>query len=168
MPEPRTPAAGATSLRSEVEDLLFREAALLDRREFSAWLELFTDDCVYWIPSMRDEADPAREVSIVYDDHSLLAERVWRLESGLAYAQEPASRTAHLVGNVVVSPPGEDGLVQVESLLMVTDFRRAAQRVYAGRCLHHLRREGDGLAIAFKKVELIDNDGHIGNLSILL
>lgn len=168
MAEPQSPAAGEAELRAEAQDLLFREAALLDRREFSAWLELFTDDCVYWIPSMRDEADPAREVSIVYDDRSLLVERVWRLESGLAYAQEPASRTAHLVGNVTVSAPGDDGVVDVESVLMVTEFRRAAQRVYAGRCLHRLRREAGGLAIAFKKVELIDNDGHIGNLSILL
>lgn len=162
------PAAPGTALCAEVEELLFREAALLDRREFSAWLALYSEDCLYWIPSVRDDADPAREVSIVYDDRRLLGERVWRLESGLAYAQEPASRTAHLVGNVTVSAPGDDGLVGVESVLVVTEFRRAAQRVYAGRCLHRLRREGDALAIAFKKVELIDNDGHIGNLSILL
>lgn len=154
-------------LRDEVEDLLFREAALLDAREFAAWLELFTEDCLYWIPSNTDDLDPSQHVSIVYDQHQQLRERVWRLDSGLAYAQEPQSRTAHLIGNVRVL--GVDGdTIDVESVFVVTEFRRHKQEVHSGRYRHRLRRHGDGLRIAVKKVILINNDGHLGNLSVLL
>jgi benzoate/toluate 1,2-dioxygenase beta subunit len=164
MPEAVTPEAVA--LQAEVEAFLYREARLLDRQRFSDWLELFTADAVYWIPSNSDDLDPARQVSIVYDDASRLRERVWRLESGLAYAQEPQSRTVHLVANVEVRGAGDE--LEAESAFTVSEFRRDRQFVHAGRCLHALRREGGELRIAQKKVELVNNDGHLGNVSLLL
>jgi len=36
--------------RNEVEDLLYREAALLDEWRLEEWLELLTDDAVYQVP----------------------------------------------------------------------------------------------------------------------
>ena len=41
-----TPAA----LVPEVYELLAREAHLLDDRDYEGWLELFTEDCLYWMP----------------------------------------------------------------------------------------------------------------------
>jgi 3-phenylpropionate/cinnamic acid dioxygenase small subunit len=160
-------AEATAALRLEVEALLFREAAFLDRRDFEGWIGLYTDDAIYWIPSMADDVDPARQVSIVYDDYGRLRERVWRLDSGLAYAQEPFSRTLHLVGNVdVVHAAGDE--LHVESALVVTEFRRDRQFLHSARCRHELRREGGELRITLKKIELINNDGHLGNLSLLL
>lgn len=152
--------------RAAVEEFLFHEAALLDARQFDQWLGLFTDDATYWIPSGSDEIDPEREVSIVYDRLPRLRERVWRLGSGMAWAQEPPSRTLHVIGNVVVRPV-DDGL-RVSSALVVTEFRRGRQHTHAGRCRHDLRRAPDGLRIVLKKIELVNNDGSLGNLSILL
>lgn len=151
----------------EVEQFLFREAALLDARDYPGWLKLFTPDAVYWIPSVADEVDPSREVSIVYDDAQFLAERVWRLDSGLAYAQEPHSRTSHLIANIQTAERADGGF-DVRSTFLVAEFRRGQQTLFAGRYQHHLRRDGDDFLIARKKVELIANDGHLGNLSLLL
>src|SRR5258708_5857759 len=36
--------------RGEVEDLLYREAALLDGWQLEDWLELLTDDAIYQVP----------------------------------------------------------------------------------------------------------------------
>ena len=36
--------------RSEVEDLFYQEAALLDEWRLEDWLELLTDDAIYQIP----------------------------------------------------------------------------------------------------------------------
>lgn len=157
----------ALRLRAEVEDLLFREADLLDARDFPGWLALYAEDATYWIPSNADDIDPRRQVSIVYERRAQLAERVWRLDSGLAFAQEPPSRSAHLVGNVRVLDPGDP--IRVTSTFSVVEYRRARVRTWAGRYWHTLRRaDDDGLAIVAKKVELIDNDGHLGNLSLIL
>lgn len=157
----------ALLMRREVEGVLYLEARLLDDRAFGEWLELYTPDATYWIPSTSDDVDPTQEVSIIYDRHAQLRERVWRLESGLAYAQEPGSRTAHVIGNVEVSVE-PDGQVAARSAFVITEFRRERTLVHAGRCLHRLRDDGDGLRIAFKKLDLVNNDGHIGNMSFLL
>ena len=51
--------------RSAVEDFLYMEARLLDNRQFEEWMDLFTDDALYWVPAGRDDIDPSRHVSIV-------------------------------------------------------------------------------------------------------
>jgi len=169
VPETRT-LDGAEALRTlkDVEAFLFDEAALLDARAFDAWLELFAEDAVYWIPSGADQIDPEREVSIVYERRAQLAERVWRLDSGLAYAQEPQSRTSHLVSNVRVSGVDDDGLLRVDAAFVVSEFRRDRLATHAGRYRYVLRPREGGFSIVLKKVELIDNDGHLGNLSLVL
>ena len=64
--------------RQEAEDFLFEEARLLDERLFEAWLHLFTEDGLYWIPIVED-ADPTTQTSILYDDSALLQMRVHHL-----------------------------------------------------------------------------------------
>ena len=41
---------GHLDLRPAVEQALYHEARLLDDRQYRAWLERFTEDCIYWIP----------------------------------------------------------------------------------------------------------------------
>ncbi len=159
-------------LRFEVEQFLYAEAARLDAHDYPGWLELFTPDALYWIPSGADDIDPTREVSIVHDRLNFLTERVWRFDSGLAYAQEPRSRTTHLVSNVRVldvRPHETEGeLIHVEACFIVAEFRRNNRYQHAGRYDYRLHRRGGEFRIDRKKVELIDNDGLLGNLSLLI
>ncbi|MFJ3339178.1 aromatic-ring-hydroxylating dioxygenase subunit beta [Streptomyces sp. NPDC086766] len=161
-----------TTLLPAVQQFLYAEAALLDAEDFPAWLKLFTTDAVYWIPAIGDNIDPSREVSIVHDDVAALSERVWRFDSGLAYAQEPRSRTAHLVTNVRLLDvqPSEGGVLEleVEAGFLIAEFRRGARYQHAGRYEYRLHREDGEFRIRRKKVELINNDGYFGNLSLLL
>lgn len=156
-----------TLSRVDVEDFLYAEARLLDDHLYSTWLELFTEDAVYWVPSGPHGDDPIRDVSIVHDDRQRLAERVSRLESGYAYAQEPRSRTVRHVSNVRVLRT-DGGTAEVESALIVAEWRRDTRSFHAARCTHVLRRNADGLQIARKKVDLVDRDAPLGNLSLLL
>ena len=39
--------------RAEAENLLYREAALLDEGSWDDWLALFTEDAVFWMPAWR-------------------------------------------------------------------------------------------------------------------
>jgi 3-phenylpropionate/cinnamic acid dioxygenase small subunit len=157
---------GPAALRAEVEAFLFREAELLDSGDLDAWLALFAQDATYWVPSGGDDVDPMRRVSIVYDRLPQLRERVWRLRSGVAHAQEPPSRTVHLVSNVVAE--ADEDRIHARSAFIVAEFRRGRRHVHAGRYRHELRRTDAGFAIVAKKAELVDNDGYLGNLSILL
>jgi 3-phenylpropionate/cinnamic acid dioxygenase small subunit len=147
------------------EEFLYHESALLDERRFEEWLDLYTDDAVYWIPQ-GDEEDPGRHVSIVYDDRRRLHERVLRLSSGFAYSQDPPSRTCHVVGNVVAHD-GEGGEVDVSSTLLVAEVRRNTQNVFAGRVGHTLVVDGDRYRIRRKVVRLVNSDIPLGNVTFL-
>jgi len=166
VPDASVADVDALWLRAEVEALLFHEAELLDAGDLEGWLALLADDATYWVPSGGDDIDPSREVSIVHDTLAQLRERVWRMQSGAAHAQQPPSRTVHVIGNVTVEGDGEE--VEASSTFAVCEFRRGRQQLYAGRYRHRLRRAGDGLEIVAKKAELVNNDGYLGNLSFLL
>jgi 3-phenylpropionate/cinnamic acid dioxygenase small subunit len=146
-------------------DFLYHETALLDERRFEEWLELFTEDAVYWIPQ-GDEADAARHVSLVYDDRRRLHERVLRLSSGFAYSQDPPSKTCHVVGNVQVADP-TGGELEVTSTLLVAEVRRNTQNVFAGRVTHTLVPDDGSFRIRRKIVRLVNSDVPLGNVSFL-
>src|SRR5262245_4313145 len=63
------------------------------------WLGLFAADGIYWLP-IDEQADPEREPSIIYDDATQRAKRVFQLRQGSHYAQVPPSRTVHVISNV--------------------------------------------------------------------
>jgi 3-phenylpropionate/cinnamic acid dioxygenase small subunit len=147
-------------------EFLYHEAALLDERRLQEWLELYSDDALYWIPQGED-ADPQRQVSIVYDDRRRLHERVLRLTSGFAYSQDPPSRTTHIVGNVRVLSNGDDA-VQVASTLMLVEVRRNTQNVFAGSVEHELVPAGDSFRIRRKVVRLVNSDVPLGNVTFLI
>ena len=154
-----------TGLRARVERFLFEEAQLLDEGRFDEWLALYAEDAVYWVPSQPGQNDPQHTASIMYEDVAVLEMRVRRLSHPRAYAFDPAPRTTHLVGNVVVED-ARDGLVIVASALVMTEFRGDAITTYSGRVRHELRPQGDSFLIARKRVDLINCDGVHGVITV--
>ncbi|GAA1313162.1 aromatic-ring-hydroxylating dioxygenase subunit beta [Pseudonocardia xinjiangensis] len=153
--------------RGEAEDFLYHEAELLDGLQLDRWLELFTDDAVYWVPARYDEADPQRHVSLIYDDRGRIAERVWRLTVGPAHAQIPPSATRRLVTNVRVGPPVEDAVV-VRSNFAIFEVRKGTQRAFAGEYEHRLVPHGDGWRIRRRTARLVNCEAPIFNLTFLV
>ncbi|MEM9288175.1 MAG: aromatic-ring-hydroxylating dioxygenase subunit beta [Pseudomonadota bacterium] len=86
-------------LRAECEALLRYEARLLDTRQFEAWMDLLTEDCVYWVPADMD-ADPRKAVTVSFDDRRRLEDRIIRIETGFAHNQLPDRRMRRLITNV--------------------------------------------------------------------
>lgn len=162
-------APGAVT--QEISDLLYRECALLEEGKFEEWVELFTPDCLYWVPSNSFDGDPQRDVSIVNDDAARLRERVSRLKSGQFWAQDPPSRTTRMIGNMRLAEPPADGArgdVRVESRLVVVELRRGVSRLYSGKVLHDLRGVKGQWRIRQKVVYLIQNNEPIQNLTFLV
>jgi len=153
--------------RRQVENFLYREARLMDGHAYDEWLALWTDDALYWVPSNDDDFDPERHVSIVYENRAGLEDRVARLKSGAAYAQDPKSRLSRVVSNVEVEE-GDNGELTVYSTFNLTALRRRRMDIFAGHSIYKLRRHGDSFKIAYKKVLLINNDEVIHNLTFLI
>ncbi|MCS6925904.1 MAG: aromatic-ring-hydroxylating dioxygenase subunit beta [Candidatus Binatia bacterium] len=153
--------------RGRVEQFLYREARLMDTHAYDEWLALWTDDALYWVPSNDDDIDPQRHVSIVYEDKARLEDRIVRLKSGAAYAQDPKSRLSRVIGNIEVAEQ-DNGEVVVHSTFNLTAVRRGRMDTFAGRTTHRLRPSGDSFKIAYKKVVLVNNDEVIHNLTFLI
>ncbi|HEY3465477.1 MAG TPA: aromatic-ring-hydroxylating dioxygenase subunit beta [Amycolatopsis sp.] len=146
---------------------LAREARLIDEGRFNHWLDLFTDDCLYWVPVVAGGGDPATEVSHAFDDRRRLTDRVYWLRTGLAFSQIPASRTRRVIGNVETSADPETGDRLVRSNFTVHEFRAGVAKTYAGWYGHVLRNTGDGWRIRVKQANLLDSDQIHENLTLV-
>jgi len=144
------------------EEFLYHEAHLLDTQQYEEWLALFTDDATYWVPLEQGQKDPHETSSLIYDDRTLLELRVKQFRHPRAHARAPLPRTVHQIGNIVVRD------LVVHSTLTVVEFRNDKQRLWAGLVEHQLRRERDSWRIARKRIDLVNSQGELEGITILL
>jgi benzoate/toluate 1,2-dioxygenase subunit beta len=153
--------------RQRVEQFLFYEARLMDEHRYDEWLALWREPALYWVPSNRDEVDPKREISLIYDDWVRLQLRIARLKSGFAHAQEPRSRMRRLLSNIEVEAAAGEEIV-THSNFILAELRRGKQDLFAGRTTHRLYPHEGSFKMASKKVLLVNNDEPIDNLTFLI
>ncbi|HEY3240142.1 MAG TPA: 3-phenylpropionate/cinnamic acid dioxygenase subunit beta [Acidimicrobiia bacterium] len=164
-------------LQHEIEQFLYHEAHLLDEREFQDWLELFTDDIHYWMPTrynrlrreMDTEFSAPDECAFFDEDKDSLSRRITRLETGMAWAEDPPSRTRHLFTNIRVVPTeaADEFEVHANYLLYRTRLEHDVE-FFVGARSDVLRRVDDGVGwqIARRKVILDQATLNAKNLSM--
>lgn len=156
------------SIELKCKALLFQEARLLDDGKFDDWLGLFTSKCLYWIPSTPGGGDPRKEVSIAFDDHRRLSDKVFWLQCGFAYAQTPRSRTSRIISNIEIFSCAKEEEIKIRSNFLIHEFRQGRTQTFAGWYGHRLHQQHGKWKIALKQVNLIDADQGHENLSFLL
>lgn len=161
-------AVSDAGVRDRCRQLLEREARLLDEQRFEDWLALFAPECLYWVPGTTNAGDPRKEVSVSFDDRRQLEGRIYRLRTGYAWSQVPASRTARLVSNVEVFRTAKASTLMVRSTFLISEFRAGEARVLSGWCGHRLAEHAGGWRILVKQVNLIDCDQSLRNPSVIL
>jgi benzoate/toluate 1,2-dioxygenase subunit beta len=149
------------------EQFLYHEARLLDTQQYEEWLTLFTPDATYWLPLEQHQKDPLETSSIIHDDRTLLELRVKQIRHPRAHARQPLARTVHQVGNVSILGQTATEL-RVASTLTVVEFRNEKQRLYGALVEHRLRRNADTFAISHKRVDLVNSEGELDGIAILL
>ena len=139
--------------RTEIEDFLFEEAALLDAWKLDEWLALLTEDAYYRVPSNdRPQSDPRGTLFTIADDMARLRARVTRLKDRNAHAEYPPSRTRRLITNVRIT---EKNPLRVEANFAVYRHRANEDvRQYVGRYRYHLRRVDGKLKIGGREAIL--------------
>ena len=129
---------------------------------------MWTDDATYWVPANEDDIDPNRHLSIIYDRRDRLQDRIDRLKSGAAWAQEPRSRLRRLISNIELEPDAANGDFVVRSNFVLGEMRKGLQGIYFAAQIHHLRRVNGALQMSLKKILLINNNDPIHNLTFLI
>ena len=160
--------AKAPSL-AEIESFLYDEADCLDRVDLEAWMNLYTEDGVYWMPQSPDQTDPATQISLFHDGRLLMDVRRLNFGCSLAPSMAYPVRASHIIGNIRIRDwDAAAGTGQVTSNFHVALLSRNEQTIYAGRYTHDLVRDGDGLKIHHKRVDLITCDTPLKSLVIYL
>jgi len=179
--------ANGRDVHYEVEQFLYREARMLDERRFHEWLQLFTEDVRYWMgartnryprsskaisilsPDRYVEDDIGREdeLAILDETKETLTGRVDRLDTGMAWAEDPPSRTRHMIANIEVAPGDGASELKVYSNFIVYRSRaETEQDFYVGARQDVLRRLAGTWKIAGRKVILDQNVLLAKNVSI--
>jgi p-cumate 2,3-dioxygenase beta subunit len=143
--------------RQEVEDLFYREAALLDEWRLEEWLDLLTEDAIYQIPPTDvPEGDARNTLFIIADDALRIRSRVKQLLGKAAWAENPHSRTRRMIANVrVLGAEGENILVTAN--FAVHRMRYESVDTYIGHYNYKLLRKGNELRIR-ERMAILDNE----------
>jgi 3-phenylpropionate/cinnamic acid dioxygenase small subunit len=167
-------------LKDEIADFLAMEAELLDARRFDDWLGLLTEDIRYWMPIARnvEAGDLAREFTAAGTDTNwfdegieTLRQRVKQLSTSVHWAEQPPSRTTHMVSNLQIiavtpesGPPRE---VRTRCrFLLYRNRLEDEQDIFIGKRSDTLRRVNGRWKIAGREIYLDQNVMLSKNLSV--
>lgn len=160
-------------LTHRVAQFYYLEAEMLDDGRFADWLDTFDDDLAYFAPlrtnRLRRQAALAigRRGEAAYFDETKesLAWRIRRYDSGMAWAEDPPSRTRHLVSNVVVRHTGEDELTARCAFLVYRNRLQTETDIYAGGRVDRIRVTEDGFKVFDREILFDANVLQAKNLS---
>jgi 3-phenylpropionate/cinnamic acid dioxygenase small subunit len=148
------------ALRLELENVLFREARLLDEERLDEWLELLADNLRYWAPVRmvreRGQENPFGPDKYAFFDETKadLIRRVQRVQTGLAHTDEPPACTRHNISNVQILE-SDSNTVRVASNFFV--FRSRSEReqlFFVGARQDRWRRTSAGWQLEERRIVL--------------
>lgn len=165
----------ADDLQREVEKFYYVEARQLDDKLFRDWLGTLAPDLRYWMSTRKnlytrfsksikildderydDETVPNDNELVIMDENlDSLTRRVVCMETGMAWAEDPPSRTRHCVTNVEVEPgPAADELAVMSNFIVYKNRAETEQDLFVGVRRDVLRRVDGALKIARRKIIL--------------
>lgn len=154
---PRPALFAGADLQREVEQFLYLQAELLDGKHWQAYLDLFADDGVYWMPVLPEQTEWEGSPSIFAEDKLMMEIRKGRISHPNAWSQAPLWETNHLVSHVAIVS-ANDAAIEVRSRFHMMELRRDQVRHFGGSYRHTLVRDGGGaLRIRLQRVDLFNS-----------
>lgn len=158
----------------EIERFLLREARLLDDEKYRDWFELLDPRLRYWAPlrENRFRRDKKPEISpkfvALFDETKPTIDlRLQRLESGMAWAEDPPTRHVYAVSNIEAFDTDEAGCYEVHSVF--TLYRHRSERddsTLMGRRRDLLVEGADGFKLIGRLILLQQSTLLSKNLSV--
>ncbi|MBA7942582.1 3-phenylpropionate/cinnamic acid dioxygenase subunit beta [Citrobacter sp. RHBSTW-00271] len=163
-------------LHHRISQFLYEEARLLDDWQFRDWLALLDDDIRYTMRTTvnaqtRDRRKGVQPPTtwIFNDNKDQLERRIARLETGMAWAEEPPSRTRHLIGNLQISETDVPDVFAVRlNYLLYRAQKERDETFYVGMRVDKVRRlPGDEWRLLAREIVLDQAVITSHNLSVL-
>lgn len=155
-----------------IERFLSAEADLLDERRFDQWFDLLDEAATYTMETVvnghqRVDRNRPEHTYLFCDNKAQLSQRIARLRTGIAWSEEPPSRTRRLIGNVIVEPGEAAGRYAVRSNFVVFRSRQESDNtIFIGGRQDVLAERGRGFAIFSRRITIDQATLQAHNLSI--
>ena len=129
-----------------ISRFLFEEAALLDNRQYYVWLNLFSPDMEYRIPSrihrqqngLKDDWAVAKELGgeddlpLTQHNRASLKASIDRIASGRSVSDNPPWFTERVITNIVADHGVQDDERHVQSKFVVQRYRMDREHLIFG------------------------------------
>ena len=149
-------------LHHRISQFLFHEASLLDDWKFRDWLAQLDEEIRYTMrPTVNAQTRDRRK--------DQLERRIARLETGMAWAEEPPSRTRHLISNCQISETDIPNVFAVRvNYLLYRAQKERDETFYVGTRFDKVRRlEDDNWRLLERDIVLDQAVITSHNLSVL-
>ncbi|MEX3021504.1 3-phenylpropionate/cinnamic acid dioxygenase subunit beta [Kluyvera sp. STS39-E] len=139
-------------LHHRIGQFLYEEARLLDDWQFRDWLAQLDEEIRYTMRTTVNAQTRDRRKGIqppttwIFNDNKdQLERRIARLETGMAWAEEPPSRTRHMISNLQVSETDQPDVFAVRlNYLLYRAQKERDETFYVGTRVDKVRRLSDG------------------------
>ena len=148
-------------------EFIWREAELLDRRDYAAWLDLWEPSGLYVVPIDPETTDYAATLNYAYDDHDMREKRVQRMTSGYSASASDAARTVRTVSRFTLSSDSAD-VIEVRSSQVIVAYKRGISTIFAADLTHKISMSGGEPKLAEKVIRLIDSTEALSAIGFLL
>ncbi|WFE70257.1 benzoate 1,2-dioxygenase small subunit [Halomonas sp. M1] len=145
----------------DIQAFLYREARLLDDRQWDEWLACYRQDAEFWMPAWDDDdqltRDPHSEISLIYyPNREGLEDRVYRIKTERSGASTPEPRTTHQISNIEVLAQ-EGDKVELRFNWHTLSHRYKVTDQFFGTAFYTLDVSG-GTPLITRKVVQLNND----------
>lgn len=164
-------------LHHEISQFLAHEAALLDDWKFRDWLDLLDETLAYTMRTTvnaqtrdRRKGKQPPTTWIFNDTKSQLERRIALLETGMAWAEEPPSRTRHLITNCQVEETEHVGVFAVRvNYILYRAQKERDESFYVGTRFDLVKQADNATGWRLLKREIVLDQATITshNLSVL-
>ena len=161
------PVADLTTPLGRAIAFIWREAELLDNKDYDAWGALWAEDGHYVVPIDPDTDDFESQLNYAYDDARMRRLRIERFTSGHSMSAADSARTIRTVSRFTLA--GIDGdIVEVRSAQLLAAHKRGATTLFAANLTHRVRLLPGGALLERKVVRLINSQEALNALGFLL
>jgi 3-phenylpropionate/cinnamic acid dioxygenase small subunit len=148
-------------------ELIWREAELLDRKDYREWLSLWDPAGFYVVPIDPEATDFAASLNYAYDDQDMREKRVQRMTSGYSASASDAARTVRTVSRFTLTSDTSDE-VEVSSSQITVAYKRGKSTLFAADLTHRISFASGEPRIVQKVIRLIDSTEALSAIGFLL
>ncbi len=158
-------STSTTALLAEVTEFVWKEADVLDRKDYDAWLDMWLVEGIYILP-MGDGEDYENQLNLCYDNDKMRRLRIDRFNRGFSISSAPAADTVRTVSRIVIDDVDGDQ-IKLRTAQHLIEDKFGRQRIWAADVFFTLKKTDDGFKIDRKIAKLLNSGGMLNSFSYL-